>query len=92
MQKFKDTGVVTNIEYHRFACYVENIAIVSESIVEDPNMSIPRRSQELGLFYGTLWRILHLDVQLHPYKVHLKQLLKPADNSQRHTYVEWVLE
>ena len=70
--------MVTNIErpvYHRFARSAENIAIVSESVAEDPNVSIPRRSQELGLSYGTLWRILHLDLHLHPYNVQLRQQL-----------------
>ena len=74
--------MVTNIErpvHHRFARYAENIAIVSESVAEDPNVSIPRRPQELGLSYGTLWRILHLDLHLYPYKVQLMQQLKPAD-------------
>ena len=32
----------------------ENFAIVDESVAEDPNVSIPPRSQELGLSYGTL--------------------------------------
>ena len=62
----KETEVVTNIErpvHHPFARSAE---IVSESVVEDPTVSIPRHSQELGLFYGTLWRILHLDLHLHP--------------------------
>ena len=47
MKKFEETGTVTNIErpvYHRFALSAENIAIVSECVVEVPNMSIPRRS------------------------------------------------
>ena len=41
---------------HRFALSAENIAIVGESVAEDPNVSNPRRYQELGLSYGTLWR------------------------------------
>ena len=45
----------------------ENISIVTESFAEDPNISIPRRSQPLGLSYDTLWRILRLDLDLHPY-------------------------
>ena len=72
MKKFGNTGVDSNIGTpvrHRFAYSAENIAIASESIAKYPNMSIPRRSQELGLFHGTFWRILHLDLQLHPYKV-----------------------
>ena len=50
-KKFEDTGVVTNIErpvHHRFAYFAENIVIVSESVAEDLNVSIPRRPQELG--------------------------------------------
>ena len=35
--------------HHRFARSADNIAIVSESVAEDPNVSIPCRSQELGL-------------------------------------------
>ena len=85
--------MVTNIErlvYHRFARPVENIAIVSESIVEDPNVLSPRRSQEQGLLYGTLRRILHLHLHLYLYKVQHKQHLKPSDHSQIRKYVEWV--
>ena len=43
MKKFKET---------------ENIAIVSESVAKDPNVSTPCRSQILELSYGTLWHIL----------------------------------
>ena len=75
----------------RFAHFAENIAIVSERGAEDPNVSIPRHSQELGLSCGTLWRIFHLELHLHPYKVQLTQQLKPADHSQRCRYVEWML-
>ena len=54
-------------------------------------MSTPNRFQELGLSYGTIWRILHLDLHLHPYKVQLTKQLKPADHSQRRRYMEWSL-
>ena len=39
VKKFKKTEVVTNIErpmHHRFARSIENIAVVSESVAEDP--------------------------------------------------------
>ena len=64
--------MVTNIEkpiHHRFARSAENIAIVSKTVAEDPNVSIPRRPEKLGVSYSTLWRILHFDLHLHPYKV-----------------------
>ena len=74
--------------HHRFARSARNIAVVSENVSEDPNVSISLRSS-----YGTLWRILHLDRDLHSYnKVQLTQLLKPADHLQRRRYVEWMLE
>ena len=66
--------MATNIErsvHHRFAHIPENIAIVSESVAKEPNLSIRRRSQELILSYDTLWRILHLDLHLYPYKVQI---------------------
>ena len=34
------------------------IAAVSASIQNEPNQSIPRRSQELGIAQTTLWRIM----------------------------------
>ena len=54
MKKFEEIGVITNSEklvYNIFACSAQKIAIVSESVAEDPNVSIPRRSQELELSY-----------------------------------------
>ena len=77
----------------RKACVsAENIAIVSESVAEEPNVSFPRRSQKLEMCYGTLWCIWHVDLHLHLYKVQLTQHLKPVDHSQHPRYVEWVLE
>ena len=51
VMKFEETEVVTNIEgpvHRRVARFAENISIVSECVAENPNVSIPRRSQELG--------------------------------------------
>ena len=42
VKKFEITRVVANIErpvHHRFACFPENIAIVSEYVGGDPNSS-----------------------------------------------------
>ena len=95
MKKFEETGVLTNIERpvpQRFARSAENICIVSESVAENLNVSIPRSSQRLGLSYDTLWPILHLDPRLHPYKNQFTQLLKQSDHLQRRRCVECVLE
>ncbi|CAH2099714.1 unnamed protein product [Euphydryas editha] len=93
VRKFEETGSVTDGPRHnRNECSTANIAAVSESVEEHQNLSITKRAQHLGLFYGTLWRILHLDLHLHPYKIQLKQELKPADHAMRRTYADWVLE
>ena len=87
--------MITNIGrsvHHRFTHSAEYIAIVSGSLVDGLNVMIPRRSQELGLSYGTLWRLLYLDLYLHPYKVQLTQQLRPTDYSRHRRYVECVLE
>ena len=65
--------------HHGFACFAhsaENIAIVNESVAEDPKESIPRRS--LGI-RTVLRGILHLDLYLHPYKVQLMQQRNVVD-------------
>ena len=41
----------------RTARTVKNIAALNESFAEDPEESIRRRSQQLGLSYGTTWAI-----------------------------------
>lgn len=68
------------------------VASVSQSVAEEPRLSIPRRAQQLGLSYGTLWRILHLDLHLHPYEVQLVQELKPRDHLMRRQFADWVIE
>ena len=78
--------------HHPFARSTEIIAIVSESVAENANVSTLRRSQEFELFYDILWRILKLDLFLHPYKVQFTQQLKRADRSHRRRYVEFALE
>lgn len=95
VDKFKSTGSVQNIPTTtrtRSGRSPENIAAVSESVEEDPNLSIPRRSQHLGLSTMTTWRILRKDLALKPYKVQLVQELKPADHSLRRQFANFIAE
>lgn len=69
-----------------------NIAAVAESVREDPKQSIRRRSQGLGLSYGTLWSILKKDLGLKAYKIQLVQELKPLDHPMRQRFGLWALE
>ena len=72
VKKFWEIGVITNIErlvHYRLAHSSENIAILSESVSEDPNVYILRRPEELGLYCCLLSHILYLDLHLHPNKI-----------------------
>ena len=57
----------------RIARSEEIIVVVSASIQNEPNQSIPRRSQELGIAQTTLWRIMRKDLGLHAFKIKLTQ-------------------
>lgn len=72
---------------HPYAHSTTMIDTEGESVVKDPNVFISRRSQELELCCGALWRSLHLDLQIHP----AEQQLQPAYHLQ-HTYVDWVFK
>ena len=64
----------------------ENIAAVAESIRENRDQSIHRRSQGLGISYGMLWRILRHDLGLKAYKIQLVQELKPGNLGLRFNF------
>ena len=57
-------------------------------IEEDPNQSIRRRSQQLGLCPSTLWKILPKDLGLKVFKIQLVQELKPNERMRRQ-FGEW---
>ncbi|CAK9811660.1 Transposable element Tc3 transposase [Anthophora quadrimaculata] len=95
VEKFEETCSVCDITrcgYQRSACSAKNIVAVRDSVEENPNLSIPRRSQQLQLSYGTTWRILHRDLNLHAYKIQLTQELKPQDHSMCRNFANWALE
>lgn len=70
----------------------ENIDAVAASVRDNPNLSIPRRSQQLNLSQTTTWRILRKDLGLHPYKIQLVQELKPLDHHKRRLFADFALE
>ena len=72
----------------------ENIAAVSASVNDDHQLSIRRRSQQLGLCYSTSWQILRKDLSedlVKPLKIQQVQELKPNDLPQRRIFGEWAL-
>ena len=95
VSKFQSSGTVTDMIVpvrQRNACSEANIAAANESVPENPNLSVPRRSEESGISQTSTWRILRKDLDLHPYKIQLTQELKPNDHSLRRRFADWVLE
>ncbi|CAH2101163.1 unnamed protein product [Euphydryas editha] len=94
VRKFEETASVTDvlsldiIETHARPQTLLLLVKVSKNIQIYPLQG----ALYLGLSYGTLWRILHLDLHLHPYQIQLTQELKPADHTMRRSYADWVLE
>ena len=73
----------------RIARSEEIIAAVSASIQNEPNQSIPRRSQELSIVQTKMWRIMREDLGLHAFKIKLTQELKPLDHLKRRNFSNW---
>jgi hypothetical protein len=57
----------------------ENVEAVWVAITRSPQRSARRHSVALGLSIWTVWRILHDDFHLHPYKMQIVQALNPRD-------------
>ena len=70
----------------RIARSQEINAAVSASIKNEPNQSIPRRSQESGIAQTTLWRIMRKYLGLHAFKIKLIQELKLLDHLKRRKF------
>ena len=93
--EFELLDLVSNVKNQtraRRARTPANIVSVAHSVAENPCLSIPRRSLELGISQTTLHWILYKDLCIKAYKIQLKQKLKPADHEQRRVFANWVLE
>jgi len=67
----------------------ENIAVVAQSVLEQPSTSTGHRSQNLNISRTSLRRILNKDFSMKPYKVQLVQELKPHDHPMRFRFAQW---
>ena len=69
----------------------ENIAAVSASVNDDHQLTIRRRSQQLGLCCSTTCKIMRKDLVVKPIKIQLVQELKPNNLPQCRIFGEWAL-
>jgi len=68
----------------------ENIAAVTQSVLEQSSTSTRHRFQNLNISRTSLRRILNKDLGMKPYKIQLVQELKPHDHPMRFRFAQWV--
>ena len=92
--KFRDTGSVTNRSKKRTRTVLnsECLDAISESIENDPQTSIRRMSQAVGISYGSTQTAMTKLLNLHPYKVSVVQELKLPDYGKRVNFCNWMLD
>ena len=93
VKKVKETGILIDKpkrEKPKTVLTPENITAVAESVCEAATTLIHRRSQQLNISETLLRRILHKDLGVTPYKVHLVQELKPIDHPMCFRFAKWV--
>jgi len=66
-----------------------NTVPVRISVGRSPKKSLRRRSQELGISWESLRRVLKSDLHLYPYRIQIIQKLTEADMAKRVTMCEW---
>ena len=70
----------------------ENVDKVRMAIVKSPRRSVRRHSAAIGLSVRSVQRILHKDLNFHPYKIAIVQELSDRDMANRRISSEQLLE
>lgn len=70
----------------------ENVERVREAILRSPRRSARRHAVALQISNRTVRRILHGELQLHPYKIAIVQKLNERDYPQRLNFAQQMLE
>lgn len=68
------------------------IAAVKSSVDDDPNCSVRKRAQSLGLKKDTCWRIVREDMKLFPYRIQTHQVLVATDKIKRKDMASKLIE
>ncbi|CAH2005827.1 unnamed protein product [Acanthoscelides obtectus] len=82
VRKFEATDPMANLPGSgrpRTVRTPEQIAVVKESVRDDPKQSTTRGSQELGISRTSLLRILHKDLNVHAYRIQLAPTIFRAE-------------
>ena len=69
----------------------ENIEAVRQQLEHHPHQTSARRNG-VGLTQASFNRITRLDLNLHPYRLHVRHELMPADLNRRRDFSQWILQ
>ena len=99
VKKFREHGTVQNsnskgiTDAHsgrRVCARIErNINEVQKSVIRSPKKSLRQRSQELGISWESLRRVLKSDLHLYPYQIQIKQKLTEDDMAKPVAMCKW---
>lgn len=97
VQKFEATGILLDApRTGRKSLEEERVEAVSAALVSSANelgsTSVSRLSGETGIPRASVWRILHHQLHLHPYKLQLHQEITEVDKVARREFAAWLLE
>ena len=92
VKRFRQQGSVSDLPRtgrQRSVCTAKNVALVEDSIAENPDTSTRRRATQIGLSRRSLQRILR-ELHLFPYKTQMVQALQPTDLQFRLAYAVYI--
>jgi len=85
----KDTNRQSHSGWPKLWRTPHNIAAVTHSVVHNRTKSVRRRSQELGINWESVQRILIADLHMYPCRIQIKQKLTPGDMRKRVIMCQW---
>ena len=85
----KRNGFGTHSGRPKTVTTLENARRLKESIEQDPEKSLRRRSRELGLKKDTVHRLIKTDLHLRAYSLQVKQKINDADIAKRVEMCQW---
>ena len=88
LKRFRQQGSVSDLPRtgrRRSVRTAENVALVENSIVENPDTSIRRRATQIGMSRRSLQRILR-ELHFFPYKIQMVEALQTTDLQSRLAY------
>ena len=93
VEKFRQTGTVQNVVRHRSPSVLtdETLTEIQRDILENPNISIRKLSQQMDVPKTTVHKALRKHLGLFPYRATVTHQLQPGDPEARKFFVSGFL-